>query len=381
MASRVCIIGLGYVGLPTALLLASRGCRVHGVDLDAAVVDRVVKGVVGVEPGLGELWAIATAAGLLTASRTPEPAAVFIIAVPTPLGPGKLPDVSQVEAAVDAVAPHLEGGELVCIESTCPVGTTDAVAARLPAGVHVAYCPERLLPGRIIEEVVANDRVVGGVTPEATERARSFYRAFVKGEVVGTDARTAELVKLAENTYRDINVAFANELSLVAERVGVDAREVIALANRHPRVDILAPGIGVGGHCIAVDPWFLVAAAPDVSRLTAAARGVNDAKTAWVVERIRAAVPASAVVACLGLTYKADVDDTRESPAIAIVRRLSSELRVLAVDPHVPGTVDLLAAVEKADAVVLLVAHRAFRELPREKLQGKLVLDFVGALP
>lgn len=380
MNQRICIIGLGYVGLPTALLLASRGCRVHGVDLDAAVVERVLQGSIGVEPGLAELWVIATTRGLLTASRSPETAEVYIVAVPTPLGAGNLPDLSHVEAAIGALAPCLAGDELVCIESTCPVGTTEAMAALLPRGVQVAYCPERLLPGHILEEIVTNDRVVGGVTPEATERAVTFYRSFVKGDIIGTNARTAELVKLGENTYRDVNIAFANELSMLAERVGVDAHRVIELANRHPRVNILAPGIGVGGHCIAVDPWFFVAAAPDVVRLAVAAREVNSAKTTWIVEHIRAAIPPSAVVACLGLTYKADVDDTRESPALAIVQRLSTERTVLVADPHLMGTTNVLEAIEHANAVVVLVGHQSFRAIPREMLAGKIVLDFAGVL-
>lgn len=377
---RVCVVGLGYVGLPTACLLASRGYRVHGVDIDSGAVERVRQGGPVAEPGLSEILAAAIGGTLLSASCQPVSSNVFLICVPTPLGPENTPDVSQVFAAAEAITPHLTEGALVCVESTCPIGTTEAIAARLPSGVHVAYCPERVLPGRILDELVGNDRVVGGVSSVATERAVEFYRGFVSGHVVGTNARTAEAVKLAENSYRDVNIAFANELSMIAERVGFDARAVIRLANRHPRVQILDPGPGVGGHCVAVDPWFLVSAAPDLARLTRMAREVNLAKAAWVVDRVREHLRPDAVVACLGLAYKPDVDDVRESPARAVVDALSAYAVVLAVDPHLPGTVPLLDALRRADIVVGLVAHTAFRGIDRGQLLGKVVLDFAGVL-
>ena len=303
-----------------------------------------------------------------------------MIAVPTPLTPDNRPDMSHVFAAVEAIRPHVRAGDLVCIESTCCVGTAEEVAGRLPGHVHVATCPERVLPGRILQELADADRVVGGVKPAAGERAARFYRTFVRGEVVVTDARTAEAVKLAENAFRDVNIAFANELATVADHLGVDGRELIRLANRHPRVSILEPGIGVGGHCVAVDPWFLVDAAPGVTRLIRTGREVNAARTAWVVASIRERVPPGATVACLGLTYKADVDDLRGSPAVEIVDAVSAFAEVLSVDPHVEGTVSLDDALDRADAVVVLVAHTLFREIPRSRLAGRVVLDFVGAL-
>jgi UDP-N-acetyl-D-mannosaminuronic acid dehydrogenase len=275
----------------------------------------------------------------------------------------------------------VQGGELICIESTCPIGTAEAVARRLFGGVDVACCPERVLPGRILEELVRNDRVVGGVGVNATARAVAFYRTFVEGEVIGTDSRTAEAVKLAENAYRDVNIAFANELSMLAAEVGVDARAVIRLANRHPRVDILEPGPGVGGHCVAIDPWFLVSVAPATARLIRTAREVNLAKVEWVVKRVCEQLRPSSVVACLGLAYKADVDDLRESPSRAVADALAAVARVVAVDPYVPGTCPLDQALAEADIIVGLVAHRAFRSIRPEQLQGKVVLDFAGILP
>lgn len=374
----VCVVGLGYIGLPTAALLASRSARVHGVDNAPRVIKRIREVEPLHEPGLAACLAVAIENGYLTVSDTLVAAKVYIIAVPTPLGPSREPDVSAVFAVIELLAKRLLGGELICIESTCPIGTAEAVALRLPTGVQVASCPERVLPGRILHELVWNDRVVGGVSPDATESAVVFYRSFVKGEVIGTDSRTAEAVKLAENAYRDVNIAFANELSMLGAQVGVDAREVIRLANRHPRVQILEPGPGVGGHCVAVDPWFLVAAAPSLARLTRMAREVNLAKSDWVVDRIREQLQPTSVVVCLGLTYKADVDDLRESPALAIVRSVATMAKVLTVDPYVPGATPLDIALVDADIVVGLVAHREFRSIHLEQLKDKIVLDFAG---
>lgn len=374
----VCVFGLGYIGLPTAALLASRGLRVHGVDIDPSAVNRVREALPFHEPELGACLQAAVDGGNLTASDAPLPAVVYVIAVPTPLAATREPDISAVVAVVQVLAGMLQGGELVCIESTCPIGTAEAIARRLPDGVDVACCPERVLPGRILEELVRNDRVVGGVGADATARGVAFYRTFAEGEVIGTDARTAEAVKLAENAFRDVNIAFANELSMFAAEVGVDVHAVIRLANRHPRVEILQPGPGVGGHCVAVDPWFLVSAAPATTRLIRTAREVNLAKTDWVVERVRERLRPSSVVACLGLTYKADVDDLRESPARAVADALAVVARVLRVDPYVPDSCALAQALAEADIVVGLVAHREFRSLRTEQLQGKVILDFAG---
>lgn len=409
---RVAVVGLGYVGLPTAALLASRGLQVIGVDTNPRVVETIGRGAIHiVEPDLDMLVHGAVATGNLRATTQLEPADAFIVAVPTPVGPGHAPDVSQVEAAARAIAPVLVAGSLVIVESTVPVGTTERVSAilaearpdlRLPhqagegADVLVAFCPERVLPGRVLAEMVSNDRVIGGLSRRSGERAAALYGAFVRGECVQTDTRTAEMAKLVENAYRDVNVAFANEVSLLCERLKVDAWEMIRIANRHPRVNILRPGPGVGGHCIAVDPWFLIAAAPDSARLMRTAREVNDAKPTRVAGRIREAAGGleKPVVACLGLTYKADVDDLRNSPAIEVIDALLADPRlgVLAADPHVGALPGRLArsgrvvlapaaeAVAGAGVVALLVAHREFRALPRTLLSAKPVIDACGLL-
>ncbi len=407
-------MGLGYIGLPAAAMLASRGHPVVGCDTDPRVVAAVQSGQAHFrEPDLDMLLAAALTTGRLTAQAVPAPAEVFVIAVPTPLGPGNRPDLSCVEAATDAIAPLLAPGNLVILESTCPVGTTEALAARIaaarpdlllprpgapaPAGcLHLAHCPERVLPGSTLRELVANDRIIGGLTPACAERARDIYAGFVTGRCWLTDSRTAELAKLAENAFRDVNIAFANELAAICEAAGVDPWAAISLANRHPRVAILQPGAGVGGHCIAVDPWFLAEAAPDRSALIRAARGVNEAKPGQVAARIRALAAGieRPAIACLGLTYKADVEDLRASPALAIAADLSRDgtLRLLCCDPLLaalppplagrPGValVGIEAALAQADILAILVPHAAFRALPRQAFAGRPVVDAVGLL-
>lgn len=389
---RVTVIGLGYVGLPTAALLASLGHEVQGVDSDPAVREALAAGRVHIhEP---EVAALLRAARGFTVHAAPVAAEVFVIAVPTPLGAGNAPLLDHVMAAGRALAPVLAEGSLVLLESTSPVGTTAALGALLRearpelASLHVAYAPERVLPGRILAELVSNDRVVGGLTPAATEVAVAFLRSFVRGEVSGTDAATAEMVKLAENSFRDVNVAFANEVSLIAQHHGLDAWEVIRLANRHPRVSILQPGPGVGGHCIAVDPWFLAHGAPGQARLIPAARAVDAAKRADVVERASAICADGVAVTCLGLAFKADVGDLRESPALFVASELAQRHRgmVRAVEPHLdaapPGLdaplIGLDAALASDDALLLLTDHSEFRAIPRAALRGRRIIDTRG---
>lgn len=388
----VCVIGLGYIGLPTAVVLARHGVRVHGVDVKRETVDAVNDGRVPfVEVGLAASLQLAHSSGLLTAGDHPVPADTYIIAVPTPFLAHRQPDMSFVKAAVTSISPLLKDDSLVILESTSPPGSTRRIddwiqglrpdLAAIGACVHVAYCPERVLPGNIMKELVTNDRIIGGLTETASARAAAIYGTFCQGELLVTNATTAEMVKLAENAYRDVNIAFANELSLISDSVGVNVWETIRLANHHPRVNILQPGPGVGGHCIAVDPWFLVAADPKNSQLIRAARNVNDSKPAHVLSQIKEAVadrPAP-VIAALGLAFKPDIDDLRESPARQIVNRLATELpeaTIRVVEPHIsklpPELVTrpnvrlttLGPAVDGADCVALLVNHRAFSERP-----------------
>jgi UDP-N-acetyl-D-mannosaminuronic acid dehydrogenase len=409
VSDQVTVVGLGYIGLPTAAALASRGVNVLGVDVDQRIVDLINKGEAPfVEPDLAVAVSGAVAMGRLRASTTHESSSAFVLAVPTPMRDGK-PDLSYVDAAADAIAPHLQSGALVVLESTSPPGTTRALSARLAlhrpdlrfphdhpddADVAVAHCPERVLPGRIMIEIVSNDRVIGGVSDRCAERARELYEVFTQGEVHLTDATTAETTKLVENAYRDVNIAFANELSLVSDHLEIDVHEVIGLANRHPRVNILNPGPGVGGHCIAVDPWFLVAAAPEQTPLIRAARQVNDRKPHYVVEEVvsRAERFKEPVIAVLGLAFKANVDDLRESPALAIAEELGRRGvgRLLVVEPHVDSLaspalqaadaklVDVTTAIAEADIVVLLVDHESFRRVRRTSLRGKVVFDTRG---
>lgn len=410
---KVCVLGLGYIGLPTAALMASRGIDVLGVDINASVVDTVNCGRVHiVEPLLDAVVQGAVASGRLRAATRPDRADAFMIAVPTPITADKAPDMRAVVSAVDALAPVLKAGDLVVLESTSPVGSTDMITRRMAEArpdlrfpvmgdetdidVHVAYCPERVLPGKVIEELVSNDRAIGGMTPACTALAISLYSLFVEGELVPTRAREAELCKLAENAFRDVNIAYANELANVCDTQGIDVWEVIRLANRHPRVNILNPGPGVGGHCIAVDPWFIVESAPNDTPVIQAARAVNDGRPHRVVEKIRAAVEGlrSPVVACLGLAFKPDIDDLRESPAVDVVLNVARlpGVSVLAVEPNIDQLpsrirdagvelVDLETALSRADAVALLVDHKAFKENAARIAQGARVIDTRGILP
>lgn len=409
---QVAVIGLGYIGLPTAAVLASYGWNVCGVDVSESVVETVNAGRVHIEErDLGRLVSEAIETGRLTASTTVPTAHFYMIAVPTPLTAENTPDISYVEAAARAIAPNILPGSCVIVESTSPVGTTEKVAQIIAemrpdltvpvygeqtgGDIALAYCPERVLPGKIVRELVQNDRVIGGITPACAQRAKALYASFVEGDCLTTNARIAETVKLVENSFRDVNIAFANELSVIADDLGVDVWDVIALANRHPRVNVLQPGPGVGGHCIAVDPWFLVAGSPKASRLIRTAREVNDFKANYTERRIRAlldAVPGGKV-ALLGLAFKPDIDDFRESPALEIALSLARTRgqRIIVVEPFAKalptgfaGTGARLASLDaglaEADIVVVLVDHTAFKHLTHDGLRGKLVFDTRGML-
>ena len=330
---KVCVIGLGYIGLPTASLLGTKGFEVFGVDTSGHVVNTINQGKIHiVEPDLDILVKSAVQSGNLKAGLKPIEADIYILAVPTPFKDNHIPDLSYVEAATKMIAPYIKPGNIVILESTSPVGTTEEVVAHIlqesghdvGKDIFVAHCPERVLPGRILTELVENDRIVGGVDQASTDKAVEFYQTFVRGEVFATDARTAELSKLTENSFRDVNIAFANELSLICDRESINVWELINLANRHPRVNILQPGPGVGGHCIAVDPWFIVARTPKQSKLIKTAREVNDSKPQWVINKVKSSADKykSPIIGCLGLAFKADVDDLRESPAANIVRQI-----------------------------------------------------------
>ena len=408
---RVCVLGLGYVGLSNAAILAGRGVEVIGVDVEADRVEMINSGASPLdEPGLDSLIADAVTAGRLVAGSAPVPADAFIIAVPTPVSDDHKPDMSYVRAAVDSLAPVMDVGNLVIIESTCPVGTTEAVCGWLASArpdltfphsdgdasdIRVAYCPERILPGRALEELVANDRVIGGISPACAAAAKRLYGLFVEGTCYVTNARTAELVKLAENAFRDVNIAFANEMSLVCGALDIDQWELIELANRHPRVDILSPGPGVGGHCIPIDPWFIADTAPHLTPLIQAARQVNDGMPKVIADRVIAECKRldKPVVVCLGLAYKPDVADLRESPAIAVIRRLQARLKaqILVVEPFVSTLpaeiaddgatklVDLDDGLAAADVLVLLTDHSVFADISPEPLAStKVVIDSRG---
>jgi len=380
----ICVLGLGYVGLPTASMLATRGFHVYGLDVDEGVVRELAGGRTHIsEPDLDTLVQAAVQSGNLRCGTVPEPADVFIIAVPTPVREDRTADLEAVSAAARTIAGVLKKGDLVVLESTVPPGTTAAVVRgilerpglRVGAGFLLAHCPERVLPGNLLVELVSNDRIIGGIDEGSTKAAAELYRSFVMGELIETDATTAELVKLMENTHRDVNIALANEFALIAERIGVDVWEAIRLASRHPRVQFLRPGPGVGGHCIAVDPWFVVQAAPELARLIATARDVNDAMPAHVVELVRDAVDRleGAVIVTLGRTYKADVSDVRESPAISVIdalRRAGAEVREHDAMVLRKRSVEELAG--QADALVLLVDHNAYRELDPETLGPRM---------
>ena len=401
-SNTVCVVGLGYIGLPTAALLASSGYQVIGVDLNQHAVNTINQGKIHiVEPDLDAFVRSAVTAGRLRAFSKPEPADIYMICVPTPFHEGEgipQPNLDYVLAATRSVAGLIKDGDQIILESTSPVGTTELMAKELVeagvdvAKVHIAYCPERVLPGKIMHELIENDRVVGGLTAEATQVVADFYRSFVRGAVLETDARTAEMCKLTENSFRDVNIAFANELSLICAKEGINVWNLIQLANRHPRVNILQPGAGVGGHCIAVDPWFIVARDPENARIIRTAREVNNYKTTWAIDQIKIAVAdASAksgkkpLIACLGLAFKPDIDDLRESPALHIAEALKrADYNVVAVEPNIESHPDfnlcsLEDALDKADVIAVLVKHRQFL-LPsaKQKLTEKGALDFCG---
>lgn len=396
----ISVIGLGYIGLPTAAMFASRKLRVVGVDVNPVAVDTINQGRIHiVEPDLDMVVQAAVAQGYLKATMTPEPADAFLVAVPTPVkGKDREPDLSCIKAACRSIAPVLKPGDLVILESTSPVGATESMAEWLAAArpdltfpqthgeaadVCIAYCPERVLPGKIMRELITNDRVIGGMTPRCSDRAASLYRTFVSGDcVIASGPRVAELTKLTENSFRDVNIAFANELSLICDKLDMDVWELIALANRHPRVQILQPGPGVGGHCIAIDPWFVVASAPQQARLIRTAREVNDAKPHWVIEKVLEAINAAAkdgshggnqdvAVAVYGLSFKPDIDDLRESPALDIAIKLAGSHAgpLLIVEPNLsdlPATLARaqLSTLEQArhcQVHVMLVDHVEFK--------------------
>ncbi|KSU78677.1 UDP-N-acetyl-D-mannosaminuronic acid dehydrogenase [Pseudarthrobacter enclensis] len=409
----VAVIGLGYIGLPTAAVLATNGINVVGVDVNLATVDAVNRGEVPfVEPDLAVHVAGAVSQGHLKATTDTPAAQAYIVAVPTPFQSDRSADLSYIEAAARGIAPQLQGGELVILESTSPPGATrrmaDVILELRPdlsldgapgtQAVHFAHCPERVLPGRVMIELVTNDRIVGGLTPEAARMAKDLYSVFCQGEILVTDDKTAEMAKLVENSYRDVNIAFANELSIISEKIGIDVWELIRLANHHPRVNILQPGPGVGGHCIAVDPWFIVAAAPDEARLIRTAREVNDAKPEWIFQQILSAlagVADDAEIAVLGLAFKANIDDLRESPAVGIANHLAEALqnrKINVAEPHIQklprqlagrSNVELLSieeSIDRSEVVVVLVDHDDVKNVSSDSLAGKTVIDTRGAI-
>jgi UDP-N-acetyl-D-mannosaminuronic acid dehydrogenase len=414
----IAVVGLGYIGLPTAAVFASRKRKVIGIDVNTHAVETINRGEVHiVEPDLDMLVHAAVTEGYLRATTAAEPADAFLIAVPTPFKTNHEPDLSYIESASKAIAPVLKAGDLVVLESTSPVGATERMAAWLAqarpdltfpqtageaSDIRIAHCPERVLPGHVLSELVHNDRVIGGMTARCSEVAASLYKIFVEGECVITNARTAEMCKLTENSFRDVNIAFANELSMVCDKLDVDVWELIRLANRHPRVNILQPGPGVGGHCIAVDPWFIVSQAPEQSRLIRTAREVNDSKPAWVLAKVRSLIDdlttstgksrRSVRIACLGLAFKANIDDLRESPALTITGAIAREFpgQVMAVEPHIDvvpadlrqADVPLVGMAEAllADVLVLLVDHRDLTAQPLCLRENQRLLDTRGAL-
>ncbi|AUQ27140.1 UDP-N-acetyl-D-mannosamine dehydrogenase [Dickeya zeae] len=414
--NRICVLGLGYIGLPTAAVLAARQQSVFGVDVNPHVVETVRQGHTHIaEPGLAQTLQQAVAQGYLQVGSRPVPAQAFIIAVPTPLKADHQPDVSLVQAAALSLAPVLKPGDVVILESTSPVGTTEHMAewlaqarpdlsfpqqAGVASDIRIAYCPERVLPGRIMEELLSHERVIGGMTPRCSARASELYRLFLEGECVMTDSRTAEMCKLTENSFRDVNIAFANELSRICAEQQINVWELIRLANRHPRVTILQPGPGVGGHCIAVDPWFIVAQHPQQARLIRTAREVNDDKPRWVVDQVKIRVADALVqggksardlcIACLGLAFKPDVEDLRESPALAIAEQIAQwhvgptwvvEPYIRQLPPGLQGKaalVDSDRALKEADMLVLLVDHRQFRAIAPEQVAQRWVVDTKG---
>lgn len=399
--NQVCFVGLGYIGLPTAAVVASSGTKVLGVDINAAVVETINRGEIHiVEPGLGDVVRSVVASGALRASGTPEESGAYLIVVPTPFKHNFEPDISYVEAATLSVLPFLKPGDLFILESTSPVGTTEKMAAlifgrrpELKGKIFIAYCPERVLPGNVLHELIHNDRVIGGIDTASTEKAAEFYAGFVKGELHRTNSRTAEMCKLTENSSRDVQIAFANELSIICDKAGIDVWELIRLANKHPRVKILQPGCGVGGHCIAVDPYFITADFPRESRIIAQARETNNYKAFWCAEKIAEAMEKFELergrkpkVALMGLAFKPDIDDLRESPALYIAQRVLQRdgAEYFLVEPNlerhpVYNLTPYEDAIREADIVAYLVAHSVFKGKPADPKE-KVVLDFCGAL-
>lgn len=391
--TKVVMMGLGYIGLPTAALIASKEISVLGVDVNENVVKTINNGEIHIiEPTLDGLVRHDVERGYLKAATSPSEADVFLIAVPTPFKGDHEPDLSYVESATKMILPHLKSGDLFIIESTSPVGTTEKIAAliyknrsELKGKIAIAYCPERVLPGNVIYELKNNDRAIGGIDETSTKKACEFYRLFVSGELHETNARTAEMCKLVENSSRDVQIAFANELSMICDKAGINVWELINLANKHPRVNILQPGTGVGGHCIAVDPWFIVSEFPEESKIIKQAREINNYKTEWVIEKIKNTALEFELkegkkpkIACMGLAFKPNIDDLRESPAVFVVKSLAEQgFDVVAVEPHINDLHDihlykLDQVASEADIIVFLVAHREFKNL---NVNGK-VLNF-----
>ncbi|GAB1259763.1 UDP-N-acetyl-D-mannosamine dehydrogenase [Aurantivibrio plasticivorans] len=414
----ISVIGLGYIGLPTAAAIAARRKKVIGVDVNQMAVDTINAGDIHiVEPELDIVVNAAVSQGYLTATTTPQAADAYLIAVPTPFKENHQPDLSYIQKACESIAPVLKKGDLVILESTSPVGATEQTAIWLAeartdltfphqkgelSDIRVAHCPERVLPGRVMRELVQNDRIIGGMTPACSKLAAELYHIFVDGECILTNARTAEMCKLTENAFRDVNIAFANELSIICDKQNINVWELIQLANRHPRVNILQPGPGVGGHCIAVDPWFIISQSPDEARLIKSARDVNDGKPKWVLDKVKIAIAeflsknpdrtaASLNLACFGLAFKADIDDLRESPALNITLELADMHpgTVLAVEPNIHTlpkklegkNVDLTSmdvALTKADIMLVLVDHKPFKFISANKMTEKIVIDTRG---
>ena len=398
----ICVVGLGYIGLPTAALLASNGYQVVGVDISTHAVETINRGLIHiVEPDLDAYVRSAVTAGRLKAFNSPQAGDIYMICVPTPFHEGDAipkPNIDFVLAATRSIASYVKSGDMVILESTSPVGTTQRMAEVLSeadvdiSSIYIAYCPERVLPGKIMTELVENDRVVGGLTPEATQQVSSFYRTFVRGAVLETNAKTAEMCKLTENSFRDVNIAFANELSLICAKDDINVWDLISLANHHPRVNILQPGAGVGGHCIAVDPWFIVARDPENAQVIRTAREVNNRKTDWVIHQIKTAAAVftaktsrKAKIACLGLAFKSDIDDLRESPAVHIAQALLSQgYDLVAVEPNIQNDnrfelIDLDEALKSADVLAILVKHKEFISAAKAgQFVGAVVVDFCG---